>query len=234
MARMSDRSPRTARARHSLHLAIGLSAVALAMGCAARHGACTAGKGNVEISASLGGPIFHNIGAPIPLPMAHLGAGYGVTDDLDVEVGFHAMAAVYGTLGANLGARYQLWKRADNAALAASVQLNFFAGTRGGLESRAYPEVGIHGQWPLGGRWLALGGIDSLAQFDPPEDKPWFFAAPYVGAERGIGVSSALGVTVGWISPWQDSTSVIDYAPATMGAVAVLIGYRRLLERGGR
>ena len=39
--------------------------------------------------------------------------------------------------------------------------------------------------------------------------------------------------TVGWISPWQDSTSVIDYAPATLGAFAMHLGYRRHFgERG--
>ena len=67
-----------------------LALVALAAGCAARHGARTAGRGNVDIAASVGGPIFHNMGAPIPLPLAHVGAHYGVTDEVDVGGGVHA------------------------------------------------------------------------------------------------------------------------------------------------
>jgi hypothetical protein len=207
---------------------------AMAAGCAARHGARTAGKGNVEISATVGGPVFHNMGAPIPLPLAHAGAHYGLTDDLDVGGGIHAVAALYGTVGVDVGARYQLWKRSDGAAVAASAVVNAFAGTRDGLQARFFPELGVHGQLPFAGRYLALGGVDTLLQFDPPEDKPPVLAAPYLGVERAVGTRSAVNFTLGWISPWQDSTSVIDYAPGTLGAIAIHIGYRRKLDGGGR
>ncbi len=235
-AHFDDTGPRRwhSAMKRSFRPAVFVSFVVLATGCAAGYGARTSGKGNLEVSASVGGPMFENLGTPMPIPMAHVGGYYGLTEDLDVAVGAHVLAAVYGTLGGDLGARYQLWRRSDDAALAASAQVNVFAGTRDGLRPRVFPEAGIHGQWPLGGRWFALGGIDALAQLDPPRGKPPIFAAPYLGAERRIGARSAIGLTLGWISPWQDSTSVIDYAPATSGAFAVELGYRRLLTGGDR
>ena len=44
-------------------------------------------------------------------------------------------------------------------------------------EMRAFPELGVHGQWPLGGSYLALSGIDTLMQLDPPAGKPAILAS---------------------------------------------------------
>jgi len=200
-------------------------------GCAARQGARTVGAGNLELNASVGGPIFSNLGAPLPMPLAHLGGRYGLTDGTDLLAGFHATAAAYGVAGVDAGANVQLVRRRRGLAVAASGLVNLLVGTREG-NVRAYPEVGVHADWELAARWRGLFGVDVLAQLDPPPGKPPVLAAPYVGVEHLWGGGRhGVVVQLGWISPWADSTSTIDYAPGDRGALALQIGYRRGVGR---
>lgn len=203
---------------------LALLAVVLA-GCGARYGAHTVGKGNAELRASLGGPVMSNLGAPVPAPMVRGGIDFGVTETVDVEVGVHATSAAFGVASGDLGVRWQVLHSPDGSALAVTGFLDLSADIRGG-GARVFPELGIHGELPLGPMWrVHLGGL-SLVQVTPPEGKPWLFLAPYAALERGARHRNRYGLQLAWISPWQDSTSVVDYQPGSAGALLVRFGYR--------
>jgi len=71
--------------------AAALALVLLASGCGMRHLARTVGEGNAKVRASVGGPMFSNLGAAIPLPNVQVGGRYGLTDgfDLDADLSLH-------------------------------------------------------------------------------------------------------------------------------------------------
>lgn len=210
--------------------ALFLLVLAHAAGCAARYGATTVPAGTTEVAASVGGPVFGNLGMPLVLPLLHVGARRGLGERLDVGGGVHATALAFGVAGIDAGARVQLVRR-PRLHLLAGALANGFVGLRDGA-LRVYPELGFHAATPLAGAFRLVGGAVALAQVDPPAGKPPVFAAPYVGAERALrGGLDAIGVTVGWISPWQDSTSVVDWMPGDRGALAVHVGYRRGIGR---
>src|SRR5262245_35283690 len=75
-----------------------LAALAI-VACAPRAPARTLGVGHAEVAGSLGGPLFANLGPPLPLPLLDVGGRYGVTDDVDVLGDVHVTSAVYGVAG---------------------------------------------------------------------------------------------------------------------------------------
>lgn len=189
--------------------------------CAPRAPARTLGRGRSEVAASLGGPLFGNLGAPLPLPMAAVGGRHGVTDAIDAIGHVQITAAAYGVAGGDLGAAYQLL-RSPHAAVAATARASAFSD---GTALRVFPELAVVGDRRWGARWALLYGVTALAQPTPPRDKPYLFVAPSVGVESSLG-DGMIGLDLMWISPWQDATSVVDWQPGR-GAIAVRLGYRR-------
>lgn len=75
--------------------------VALA-GCTATRSVRTIGKGNTGIEASLGGPVFTNLGAPIPAPNLFIGGRYGIRDDLDLSLHYNLTGPFVPGIGLNV------------------------------------------------------------------------------------------------------------------------------------
>ncbi len=207
---------------------LGLSLL-LASGCAFRHVARTVGEGNAEVRASVGGPFFSNL-APIPIPNLQVGGRYGLTDGFDLDADVSVLAAAYGIVAFDVGAVGQIYREPRGFALSVSGRGHFLIGVRG-PDFRFFPELGVHMEG-VATPWLVLfGGVSGLAQFGPPEDKPPVFVAPYVGAEAQFGGTDEDGhphgivLELGWVSPWEDSTSVIAWEPG-YGAFLVHLGYR--------
>lgn len=213
-----------------MRVAVVLLSLVLGSGCAFRHLARTVGEGNGEVRASVGGPFFSNV-APIPLPNLQVGGRYGLTDGFDLDADLSLIGLAYGIVAFDVGAVGQIYREERGFAISASGRGHFLIGTRG-PDLRFYPELGVHLEG-VATPWLVVfGGLSALAQFTPPEDKPPVFVAPYVGTEFQFGGSDEAGhphgivLELGWISPWQDSTSVISYEPGGVGAFLVHLGYR--------
>lgn len=222
------RSISTSATRLALALLL-LASASLAPGCAMHHLARTVGEGNGEVRASVGGPFFSNLGAPIPIPNLVVSGRYGLTDGFDLDAGLSVTGLFYGTIGLQLGAVGQLVRNPD-FAMSLAGRGHFLVGVRG-PDLRVYPELGLHLEG-LPTRWLVLfGGLTGFAQFDPPNGKPPVFAYPYAGAEILFGGSDqaghpyGIGAELGWISPWEDSTSVVSWEPG-FGAIVLQLGFR--------
>lgn len=208
---------------------------AIAPGCAMHHLARTVGEGNGEIRASVGGPFFSNLGGvAIPLPNLVAGGRYGLTEGFDLDGGISVTGLFFGDLGLQVGGVGQLLRERNGLAISLAGRGHFLIGTRG-PDLRFFPELGLHLEG-LPAPWLVVsGGLSAFAQFGPPGGKPPVFAYPYAGAEILFGGSDAgghpygLGLELGWISPWQDSTSVVSWEPSGYGAIVIALGFRARL-----
>lgn len=198
-----------------------LLACLAAAACAPRAPARTLGPGHAEVATSFGGPLFANLGPTIPLPMLAVGGRYGVADKLDVSADANITSAVYGVGGGDVGATYQLVRTPGNA-LAGTARIDVFSD---GSALRIFPELALVADHRFCPRWSAIYGVTTLIQPSPPRDKPYALTALSAGIESAIG-NGALALDLAWISPWQDSTSVVDWQPGH-GAIMVRVGYRR-------
>lgn len=158
-------------------------------GCVASHMARSVGEGNLAFDASLGGPLTSNLGPPVPLPVVHLGARYGLTDWLDVSshlnvfgfvspgllalsTGLHAVPIQPG-FGAQSDSPTQGW------SLATSLTLDWM--TNFGISSlsndptglfRVYPTLSVYGgyraDWflPFWGAELTLDFFPTVNEND--------------------------------------------------------------------
>lgn len=216
------------RWRLSLVLSLVLASV-VSTGCASRHLARTVGAGNGEARVSVGGPLFSNLGTPIPMPNVALGGRYGVADGWDVDGNVSLLAAAVGVAYLDPGVVKQLYVQARGAALSASARANVFVGNSDGLAVRVYPEVGLHGELPLGTAATLFGGGTAWISLTPPEGKSPVMVTPYLGASWAFGDRSRrrpeLSLQLGWVSPWMDSSSVVDWQPKGHGAVTALLGF---------
>ena len=209
-------------------LLIPVLLLSLGAGCASRQLARTVGAGRGEARVSLGGPFLTNLGPAIPLPNIAVGGRYGIADGWDVDGNFSVLGAAFGTVYVDPAVVAQLYAQEQGPALSASLRANLFLGSSDGFAARVYPEVGLHGELPLGPATV-FGGALAWVSFAPPAGKPPVLATPYLGgswrfgAQRGV--SPELWLQLAWVSPWQDSTSVIDWAPGGAGALSGVLGF---------
>ena len=103
-----------------------------------------------EARVSLGGPFLTNLGPTIPLPNVSVGGRYGVADGWDVDGNFSVLGAAFGTVYVDPAVVAQLYAQEQGPALSASLRANLFLGSSDGFAARIYPEVGLHGELPLG------------------------------------------------------------------------------------
>lgn len=214
----------------------------LLAGCAAPNLSRTVGRGNGEVRASAGGPLFAALGPTIPAPHVQVGGRYGVTDAVDLDANLNLLGAAYQLLMLDVAANVQLYRRPRGLAMATSGRLYIMGDLDDAPLARAYPEWGLH----LGGPvprvdWLHLYGGQTLAvQFDPPEEGEAVFFTPFVGVEallphdrprRGKPRQHGIALHFGWTNPWRDRDTVLDYRPAVGGAMHVYLAYR--LRLGG-
>ena len=192
-----------------------------AAACAPRAPARTLGVAHAEAATSFGGPLFANLGPTIPLPMLAVGGRYGVAGKLDVSADVNITSAVYGVGGGDLGATYQLARTPGNA-VAATARIDAFSD---GSALRVFPEIAVIADHRFCPRWSAIYGVTTLVQPSPPRDKPTMLTALSAGVESALG-HGALALDLAWISPWQDSTSVVEWQPGH-GAIMVRVAYRR-------
>jgi hypothetical protein len=136
----------------------------LTLGCSATRSVRPVGEGRLGTALSVGGPLFVNLGPPLPAPIPVLSARYGISRRTDVDVGI--LLPVVPTLGLDAGASTLVlppagWRPAIMAGGRATL-----LGALPGLRS---PHVLLeaHGtaSWVAAHNLLAYTGADVL--FDP-------------------------------------------------------------------
>ena len=185
------------------------------------------GEGNGEVRVSAGGPFFSNIGSTIPIPNVAVGGRYGVADGWDVDGNVSVLAAAMGVAYVDPGVVRQLYATDGGPALSASARANLFVGSSDGLAVKVYPELGLHGELPLGRHANLFAGGTAWVNFTPSIGKSPVMVTPYLGASWRFSPQRLGGPEVsmqlGWVSPWEDSTSVVEWQPMPNGAITAVV-----------
>jgi len=194
------------------------------------------GAGKLAVGASLGGPLFTNLGPPIPAPVVSVNARYGLFDKtnldggllltpaaaqgLDLGIGQLVLDQSGGIPAVMVGGRLTFFAN----ALALSGRLNPNTGKGYDLQPRLYEEVYGTASWKVHEQWLLWAGVDLFAQIGSR-----FALVPSIlaGAEwrfaREFGLSAELRQIA--FASNQEYAVVAFIGPANYGALAANIGF---------
>jgi hypothetical protein len=213
-------------------LALGL-AMAGASACTATRAVRPVGEGRWAAGASLGGPVFTNLGAPIPTPLLSGYGRYGLSERTDFEFGLHAPIAR--NLGVDLGAAHLLL---EQQGLRPAVMVNgrvYLYGNLAGLSGkergsgtgftlapRIFEEVQATASWKVAEPLLLYAGLNVFAQVEGAK----FHPTALIGAQWRPVPLFALGLEAKQVAFTTDQLfAVVDFiGPASYGALAVQLG----------
>jgi hypothetical protein len=200
----------------------------LASGCGLATHVRPVPPGTLALEAAVGGPVA-DLGVPVPLPLATVGASYGVAESVDVHAHAHLTPLVLGTAGLDVGAT---WLSVGEDGWRPAVSLTGRAYGFSDLSTGAlfYGEAGAAASWLLGERFLtylsARGLYDALER-----DVLW---AVGTGVQVPFG-RFALQAEASWYAPGYDtSASPVSWASVGgRGAFGVVLGASFLFGDGG-
>jgi hypothetical protein len=154
-----------------LWLMVSLLLLTQTPACTATHAVRTIGKGNTGVETTLGGPVFTNLGAPVPAPNLFVGGRYGVSDDLDVSAHYNLTGPFVPGVGLNL------------------VLSGHWFPIQPGL---GFQRLTVKKGWSLGGSFSLhsitdfQSGYIALPVFDIAFGWRYKWLNPYVGASLGL------------------------------------------------
>lgn len=223
-----------------LRLPTTVAALLLTTGCFAARNVRPVGEGNVSAGISVGGPVFTNLGAPIPTPLATAYARYGVTDETDIDVGLSL--PIVGAAGIDAGAAHQVLKQ-DGLRPAVSLggRLLLYAnllGLSGDVDRdgrpydpgvRLFEELYGYASWQLHEAWLAYAGVDLFAQAEQAILRPTLLGGVQWQPSRVLGLQ--LEIKQMALATNQEYAAVAFVGPGNYGAFAVNLGVSFTFER---
>ena len=211
--------------------------------CTATHSVRTVGKGNGAVEASFGGPIFTDMGGPIPAPNLFIGGRYGVQEDMDVLLHYNLTTPIVPGIGLDLIGGVQYVPIQPGVGMQRDTKVSGWSlSTKGTFHlltdfvngAIALPDFELAGGYRY--RWLNpyLGVSLALHFFRPYDEVSPVFLSPFVGMDAIINdrVSIGLRVTffdvthnmwgsqVTWIHLLNDSTDHQKY-----GMLGLTLGF---------
>ena len=223
-----------------LRLPTAAAALLLTTGCFAARTVRPVGEGNISAGLSVGGPIFTNLGAPIPTPLATAYVRYGVTNETDVDVGLSL--PIVGAAGIDAGAAHQVLRQEGwRPAVSLGGRLLLYANLLGlsGAQDRdgrpydagvrLFEEAYGYASWQLHEAWLAYAGLDLFAQAEQAIVRPTLLGGLQWQASRAVGLQ--LEVKQMALATNQEYAAVAFVGPGNYGAFAVNLGLSFTFER---
>lgn len=136
---------------------------ALATACVSSHAGRTLGRGVIQGDISLGGPLFTNLGPPVPIPNLPLGVRYGVTDRTDVSAHINVLPIVFGGFMAlDVGFTRALVRQDARSGPNLATGLTLLLVTDFREEARLLPVMDLAGGYTFS--WFTLfAGFDVMA-----------------------------------------------------------------------
>ena len=172
------------------------------LSCTATHSVRTVGQGNGAVETSFGGPVFRNLGGPIPAPNLFIGGRYGVRDDLDLVLHYNLTSPIVPGIGLDLIAGAQFAPiQPGVGGQTAQGEVGWSLSTSGRIHlltdfvngALAFPELALAGGYRY--RWFnPYAGVSfALHFFRPYDESAPLFLSPFVGADFILTESISLG-----------------------------------------
>lgn len=191
-------------------------------------------KGETAVSGALGGPIFTNLGVPMPVPLTSAVVGHGFSDKITGFGGLHFTSLAFGVVQTEWGAAFNLL---DPDSSMAGLSGSLVANTAFDLQEgnfRLWPQVDINLRWPVGpDRNIFYAGASNwfeprnTAYLDQPQKHKLVPAiqAGYIwrGDQWDVGLE-AKWMAVGF----NNSETVVDYVGVGQtGALGLYLSFTR-------
>lgn len=192
------------------------------------------GEKKVAVGASVGGPIFTNLAAPIPTPVLSVFGRYGVTNRADIDFGVDLTPAA--AQGIDVGGSYLLREQKGlvpavmgggrlylfGNALAFSGRKDPNTGNGYALSPRLFEQVYANASWKLGERFLVWAGLDLFAQIENATFLPSVVAGTEWRATQRVGLVLELKQMA--ILSVQEFSTIAFIGPGHYGALAAQLG----------
>jgi hypothetical protein len=177
-------------------------------------------RGTLALEAAVGGPAALLGPVPVPLPLATVGASYGVAEAVDVQAHAHLTPLILGTAGLDVGAT---WLALPEQGWRPAISLTGRAYGFSDLSSGAlfYGEAGAAASYVLGGRYLTY--VSTTALYDALADEVLWA----VGSGVQVPFNRfALQLEANWYWPTYDASAapVTWASPGGHGAFGLVIG----------
>ncbi|HLL53338.1 MAG TPA: hypothetical protein VK447_07325 [Myxococcaceae bacterium] len=149
--------------RVRLVIPLGLAAALWATGCGHVTKVRPTPSGQVAVEGAFGGPFGQVEGYVLPLPLATVGASYGIAERFDVEAHAHLTSLVFGVAGLDVGGSWlALAQQGAIPAVSLNGRLYGFTDLRA---ARAYLEVSPSVSYLLGEHFLTYVSATGWVQF---------------------------------------------------------------------
>lgn len=205
----------------------------LAGGCSATRGVRPVGEGRWEAGLSIGGPVFTNLGVPIPAPLVSGYGRYGLGERTDLDFGLHL--PITGAAGLDIGASHLLleqdgWRPAlmGGGRLLAWGNVLALSGAKDAdgraydLDFRLFEQLYANASWALGEHVLVWAGLDMFAQIEAAIVHPSLVAGVQWRPVDLFGLTLE-AKHLGFFT--NQRFAVVEYAgPYDFGAFAVQLG----------
>lgn len=205
-------------------------------GCSITRNVRPVGAGNAAAGLSVGGPIFTNLGPPVPVPLITVFGRYGVTNRLDVDLGLH-MPTVR-AIGIDAGAAYLVLDQACGVpAVMLGARLALMGNGRAGtnpntgklyaVEPHLFEEIYGTASWAVDD-WLLYSGLSAFMQLEHGKVRPSIIA----GGQWRVAPRVALTAEAKWMAFLTDQShlAVSWHGIAGYGGFALQLGAQFFFE----
>lgn len=198
------------------HVAVLFCAACLFASCATIPSVRPLPRGRQQADASLGGPLFTDLGFPMPIPLLDLSYLYGLTDNVSLGGSIYVTDALFGTGHLEGTAIWGIIPQ-RGALPAVSLDGNLHLVTDFKSSLQFFPELNLTPSWAVGS-FLFYGGAGAMFNLYPNMangTKREYLAIPdfYLGA-RWRGARWGFTAELKYLNPFQPNYPA---APAYVG-----------------
>ncbi len=177
--------------------------------------------GQSALTGSLGGPVVPGKSPLGFIPYLNVGYLYGLSDEITLQTSAHALPAVFGTLGLDLGLATRLCREKSwQPELTMKVQTLLFTDFQA---ARCYPLLSLVGSYEIGERSLFYGGLETVFQFNDSK----LYYTPLLGVQLPLSKSTTIQTECKWMaSNINTSSGVFEGlgAISSHGAFGIFVG----------
>jgi hypothetical protein len=194
-------------------------------GCAVTHAVRPLGRGNAAVHGSLGGPLVEISGADVAMPIASVGGGYGLRDDVTATLEADLTAAAFGVAHLAPGVAYHALVRDAGAVPTVTVAAGIHLLTNI-TDTRVAPQASVAMAWRVRRRHLLYVGADAALAFGDPTR---LVVGPLLGGELRVGQAWGVALEGKWLAPNYDVAPLAPnwLSPGSHGYLFVLLGATR-------
>jgi len=197
-------------------------------------------KKQISIGGNFGGPIIDFAGAPIPVPLSSIEAGYGLDSNLTVFTGIHSTALIFNNFQIDAGLTYKLLNQKKYIPnLSVSPSFNFIADIND-KKTKFWPILDINAYWNYGKRnnyfYTGFNNMFELSKTMANEQnqiQPWIFSPQIGHIVKGKSNQWQFLFEIKFLAPNQINTySFVPYKSLTgqRGATGIYFGFRKIIR----